>query len=237
MGAAYVYALLREDGSPFYVGKGHGDRWLAHEANCKPGRSHKDNIVAGFKARGLTVPKVKVAVSLSNEHANRLERRLIAGLGRTCHGGPLTNLTGGGDGCPDLSPEAKERHRRNTGAAQLGKKHSPGRRAILAAALKGKRCSPPPTPETTAKRKESLRRAWALQSPEQRAARGMAGRKHSDETKAKMRAAALGRVISAGQRAATSAAHLGRKHTAETRANMAAAQLARWAIRKAASRG
>jgi len=226
----YVYILYREDGvTPFYVGKGKGDRWLAHELNVRRGRSHKDNIIAGMKDAGIVVPKKKIAKGLTNREALALEVKTIDEIGRTRDGGPLTNLTAGGDGAPDLSPEAKERHRKNTGAAQLGKKHSEERRARLSAILKGRQCAPPPTPEVTAKRIASLKSSWAQMAPEDRAKRGMRGKSHSEETKSLMREKALGRVISAEQRAHISACNKARKVSLETKARMAEAQLRRWA--------
>jgi len=231
----YVYILFREDGiTPFYVGKGRGERWLAHELNAKRGRSYKDNIIMAMKDAGVIVPKKKIAEGLTNAEALALEIRTIAEIGRIHDGGPLTNLTAGGDGAPDLSPEAKERHRKNTGAAQMGKKHSEERKAKLSAILKGRLCAPPKTPEITAKRIASLKSSWAQMTPEERATRGMRGKKHSEETKAKMREKALGRVISDSQRAAVSAARKGKKLSAETRARMAESQRLRWQARKEA---
>lgn len=233
----YVYILYREDGvTPFYVGKGKGDRWLAHELNAKRGRSYKDNIIMGMKDAGIIVPKKKIAEGLSNSEALSLEIQMIKEIGRICDGGPLTNLTAGGDGVPDLSPEAKERHRKNTAAAQIGKKHSEARRAKMSAILKGRLCAPPKTPEITAKRIASLKLSWAKMLPEDRAKRGMAGKKHSEETKALMRQKALGRVVSADQRAAVSIAQKGRKHSPEEIAKRAESLRLSWASRSPGER-
>lgn len=235
MADAYVYALLREDGTPFYVGKGRGDRWLAHEADCRPGRSHKDNVIAGMKARGIAVPKRKFAEGLTDQEALALEVQIIARIGRTCDGGPLTNLTAGGDGLCNPSPEVRAKIAASL-TGRVNGPHSEETRARISAAHKGKRCAPPPTPETTAKRVASLAASWAAMSPEQRARRGMAGKTHSAETRARMRQAALGRVLSAETRAKigaagrgrpSSRAMLGRKHSDETRAKMRAAHAAR----------
>jgi hypothetical protein len=102
----YVYALLRENSVPFYIGIGQRRRWLDHEYRVMPGRSHKDNIICKMKAAGIAVPKIKLAENLSREQAVALEIHLIKTLGRE-PAGPLTNLTDGGEGA--ASEEARRR--------------------------------------------------------------------------------------------------------------------------------
>lgn len=81
----YVYAYLREDGTPYYVGKGSGHRKYA-------------------KHVGVSVPKDKKRIvvlheNLNEEEAHTLEVELIAHYGRKCDGtGILRNLTTGGEG-------------------------------------------------------------------------------------------------------------------------------------------
>lgn len=58
---------------------------------------------------------------------------------------------------------------------------------------------------------------------------GMTGKKHSEETKAKMREARAKQVISSETKEKLSKANLGKKHTAETKAKMTASQKERWA--------
>jgi hypothetical protein len=80
----YVYAYLREDGTPYYIGKGKGDR------------AYKPH-------RGLGIPsrdRIQIIYSdLDQDIAYSLEKMLIAKYGRLNNDtGILRNLTDGGDG-------------------------------------------------------------------------------------------------------------------------------------------
>jgi hypothetical protein len=81
----YTYAYLREDGSPYYIGKGKGRRaWSGR---------HRIHLPAD------TARIVILAEGLSDDTAKSMEKELIAKYGRKDLGtGILQNQTDGGDG-------------------------------------------------------------------------------------------------------------------------------------------
>lgn len=81
----YVYLYLRENGTPYYVGKGSGNRaWSTNKLINLP--VNRNNIVI-------------VAKNLFETEAFMLEKKLISTYGRKDIGtGILRNLTDGGDG-------------------------------------------------------------------------------------------------------------------------------------------
>lgn len=78
----YCYVLFRENGKPFYVGKGRLGRCRVHITKAKKGHSHKDNIICAMLDAGLDVPTVRVATGLTNDQAVAAERAFISALGR-----------------------------------------------------------------------------------------------------------------------------------------------------------
>ena len=234
----YVYAFLRLDGTPYYIGKGTGRR-----INSSRGRTWKLPPKDRRKvlASGLTEPE-----------AFEYEIALISLLGRKDLGtGCLRNFTDGGDGASGAvrSPEDRARlsaasrnrspeHLARLSAAAMGRKLSPETRAKMSAALRN------PSPETRAKMSAASKARWA--SPERRAKMSAALRKPGPRTRAKVRAAlrspehrakvsaALkGRNLSAEHRAKISTANKGRAYGPETRAKIGAATAARHAANRA----
>lgn len=121
---AYVYILFRPNGVPCYVGKGHGERWMRRDR-------HKQNphLASIIRLAGGDLPAVKVREGLTDADACMIERALIAAIGREADGGPLVNLTNGGDGTAGakMSPEWRQ-HRSAKAKALWG---DPGYRAVM----------------------------------------------------------------------------------------------------------
>jgi hypothetical protein len=123
----YTYAYLRKDGTPYYIGKGKGNR--AYHKN-------KNEIKVPPRERVVILKK-----GLTEEEAYKHEVYLIFVLGRKNIGtGILRNLTDGGEGTSGkkLTPEQiaqrqKTRGSYPTGEAHpyFGKKHTPEARVKI----------------------------------------------------------------------------------------------------------
>jgi hypothetical protein len=93
----YTYAYLREDGTPYYIGRGKGGRAfdITHRIKVPP----KERVL--FLKQNLTY-----------EEASKHEIYMIAVLGRKDLGtGILRNLTNGGEGTPGRVKSPKEREK------------------------------------------------------------------------------------------------------------------------------
>jgi hypothetical protein len=86
----YTYAYLREDGTPYYIGKGKGKRWYyKYGKNCKPPKDRSRII--------------KLKQNLTEEEAFKHEVYMIAIFGKKCDGtGILMNIADGGNAPPKI---------------------------------------------------------------------------------------------------------------------------------------
>ena len=185
----YVYAYLRQDGTPYYIGKGHGKRaWAWH--------------------RNIPVPKDKERIviletNLTELGAFAIERRMIRWYGRkVLSTGILRNMSDGGEGVTGYTHTAETRAKLSK--ISKGKINSAETRAKISKSNQGRVLSK----ETRAKISEANR--TRIVTDETRAKmsatrKGRPGHKNTPEIRAKLSAALQGRVISDDHKAKTSA--------------------------------
>ena len=187
----YVYVFFRPwDGSPCYVGKGRRHRWLEHE---RMGDAHYNKHFAAILRRASgNIPKVKVRDGLTGAQASEIEIALIAAIGRQQNGGPLVNLTDGGDGSNGWKHSTKAREK--IAAAMTGREISDATRQKLRENQTGKTGQK----HTEAfKAKISCIHKGRVKSPEECEAirRSKMGHVVSPETRAKISAALKARRL------------------------------------------
>jgi LEM-3-like GIY-YIG domain/NUMOD3 motif len=210
----YIYVLFRENGVPFYVGKGKGPRWERHHLDRENFNRHKLAIIRRMRAMGLSIPKIKLHEGLTEVAAYAYEVALIAAIGRADKGrGPLTNLTDGGEG-------------------RIGSVCTLEHRARISAALQGKKRGPPPT-ATRAKigaANQGKKRSAEWRAQKSASMQGTKRKPHTPEARAKISAALVGRKcapFSEEHRANLSARAKVRPFSEEYRASLSAAAKAR----------
>ena len=156
----YTYAWLREDGRPYYIGKGTGER-------AYTGRGRKGNRQPPKDRSRVLILKR----NLTEAEAFKHERYLIAVFGRKDLGkGILINLTDGGDGVPGMTtlkwfkdPNGKEQGRFLPGKEPEG--WVPGRHSFV---WKKRPKKPKPLKKTRAQKVASMRKAQAKRTAEDR---------------------------------------------------------------------
>jgi hypothetical protein len=217
MHSFYTYMWLREDGTPYYIGKGRDRRGFTSSSHCTHRPKHKVRIFVQYWE--------------SEEKAFEMEKWYISLFGRKDKGtGILRNLSDGGEGSAGWvateefrsklreahlnnplyienlnklktyweGRKETEEHKRNIGDAHLGRKHTAEARSNMGAPKGHKRC---------------------------------VGRKYSEETLRKMSEAQKGKPRgphSVEHKQNISKAKLGVKKSEEARRNMVAA----WEIRR-----
>jgi hypothetical protein len=112
----YVYEYVREDGTPYYIGKGTGNRaWAKHErAN-------------GIDMLPPDISRIRIIKeNLTSSEATDLEMQLIGYYGRKdIQSGILRNMTDGGDGAPGRIYSHSESTKEKISAALKGRPKKP----------------------------------------------------------------------------------------------------------------
>ena len=216
MSEFYVYCLFRLDGRPCYIGKGQGRRAKYH---FYPSQQRNPHLAAIIKSAGGHLPYTLLHEGLEEKTALDYEMAFISAIGRKAHGGPLANMTDGGEGMSGLDTTqetrakrskamktiwAKPEHREKMldGASERTREFwaDPDRRQCIAASLR--------TPEHRAKQSAASKARWA--DPEYRA------RVTEKVGEGVRRAAAAGKLD-------------GRTHSAESKEKIGAATVKLWA--------
>jgi hypothetical protein len=164
----YTYAYLREDGTPYYIGKGTGRR------------------IDNPSGKSISLPpkgrRIFLKTNLTEEEAFKHEIYLIALYGRKdLRTGILYNFTDGGDGASGYKPTEETRRKLSKASKgnkrALGHRHSDETKKKISENNKGKRHSE----ETKRIIREKLK-----------GKQNCLGNHHSEETKKKMSEAQKG---------------------------------------------
>lgn len=246
----YVYVIFRLNGVPCYVGKGMGGRWKDHVTNAR--NPHLRNI---YLQAGVHLPIIKVRENLSEAAAFATEMALIAAIGRKKDGGPLVNLTDGGDGPTGFVPTALARrvaaelskarwadpvkreklmaaHKAAKATEEFSAKRSAISKAMMADGNLRKRISATATlrfadASERARTSEATKNAMALDDVRARVSAGQKERFTRPEELKKLSDRFLGCKLTEEHKAKIGAAHTGQKRSLEARANMSAWQIGR----------
>ena len=169
----YTYAYLREDGTPYYIGKGKGDRAYSKRINeIKPPKD---------KNRILILKQ-----NLIEEYAFKHERYMINVYGRKDLGtGILYNRTDGGEGASGAI--RTEKHKKMISESKKGKCRSEEIKRKISDTKKGKKCSE----ETKLKIGEAMEGKTHSEETKRKISESRKGMHFSEETKQKMREKAL----------------------------------------------
>lgn len=186
----YVYAYIDPaTGVPFYIGKGYGKRaWRHFEPHARRKRSLFYNKLNKMLKTGDIPDVVLVLVALTEAEALFWESFLIFAIGRRTdpdNPGPLCNLTNGGEGCTGMRHGVETRKRLSEMMLGkpgffTGKTHTDSSRRLMSFSKTD------PSPTIRKRMSAGQKRRFQRPAELERLKSMNLGRKHSDETCAKM---------------------------------------------------
>jgi hypothetical protein len=211
----YTYAYLREDRTPYYIGKGKGNR------------------AYGRRYKGIKPPKDKSRIlilkqNLTEQDAFKHEVYMIAAFGRKDLGtGILHNRTDGGDGSSGLVHN--EESKRKMSEAAKGRNHLDKTKRKISETKKGR--SIPPFSE---EHKRKISEAKKNMSEETKRKMSEAHKNMSEETKRKISEARKGKPLSeetkrkmSEQRKGENNHMFGKTHNEETKKKLSELKIGR----------
>ena len=195
----YTYAFLREDRTPYYIGKGKGNR--AYRRRDKGIKPPKD------KSKILILKQ-----NLTEEESFRHEVYMIAMFGRKDLGtGILHNRTNGGDGVSGAV--VSDETRRKMSEALKGKPRSKEIRRKISEAHKGKTHSE----ESRKNMSESQKGKTFSEETRRKISETRKGKTFSEETKRKMSEVKKGKTFSEEHKRKLSESQKGKTLSEETK--------------------
>jgi NUMOD3 motif len=177
----YVYQYVRDDNTPYYIGKGKLDRaWKSHK------RSNGSDPLPADKTKIQIIKE-----NLTEEDAYDLEKQLISEFGLKADGGILVNLTYGGEGGTQ-SLEVREQISKKLTGIKRGPRTDEHKRKLSEAA---KGIPKPRSEEHQAAWNQSSKNNWANNPARKESVSKLGksnkGRKHTPESLEKKRQAML----------------------------------------------
>jgi group I intron endonuclease len=226
MATCGIYKITHKESGKSYVGLSVNieNRWKQHRSFAKTGG--RSAIYSALKKYGIDAFEFSIIEECDQASLEDREKHWIAFYGTSVDG---YNLTEGGEVCKNFTSEA----RKNMSLAHLGKKQSAELIEKRISKIRGiKR-----TPEQNAAKSALMKGVGAgrklTEEHKAKIGKPFLGRSHSEESKKMMSEAKKGKPLSEEHRKKLSASRVGKKFSEERKLRHSQALKAAWAKRKA----